>query len=304
MLMRLKSLLWISGLALALGCSSSPNDAPLGGVDGKADSATECSYDRTFAEADVSSELEQAVVSAAEMSVDDIESLSEVQTAQLIAAAVQLESVEPGSVIDNVFAAADEGAIEVLSLTVESDGETSDYDWVRYFAGDNEVGVVFKDDSLDIVAEISDGDILGCVNPQLELEDSAASILAGKGMAGLSFVVELLEVQMQGDIDSGVSFASALGTAVDGVLADGALLLAFTEGEIARAEDCPELPFAEGLACTIGKVGSLRLVALGEELDAPVNVEEDWVFELTLADQIYYAVVSRSDDSAAARIVK
>ena len=36
------------------------------------------------------------------------------------------------------------------------------FDWIRAFAGDTEIGVVFEREREVIVAEISDGDVLGC----------------------------------------------------------------------------------------------------------------------------------------------
>ena len=43
---------------------------------------------------------------------------------------------------------------------VEFNGQR--YDWIRGYAGDTEVGVVFRRDTLTIVGEVSDGDIMGC----------------------------------------------------------------------------------------------------------------------------------------------
>jgi len=307
--MRARSLLWISGLSLALGCSAGPDAKDLPGASGKADGVVaECSYSTPFVGGSDSSALAGSVVAAAEVGAGDIGALSDLQKAQLLAAAVHLEAVEPGSVIEAVFEAADEGTVELLDVTVADAADGQSFDWVRFYLGDTEVGVVFENESLAIAAEIGDGDVLGCTAPatpdelQQSFDADVAGLLEGKGLVGLVFEIPLPEVQMQADLDSGVAFPAALGAAVDGLLGDGGLLLAFTEGGIARAEGCPELPFAESLVCTIGKVGDLRLVGLAEDIDG-VNAEDEWVFELGIGASVYYAAVSRSDDTAPARIV-
>lgn len=57
--------------------------------------------------------------------------------------------------MEDVFRFADDGIVYMLDATSGS----SSYDWVKWYAGDNEVGVIFHADGRDIAAVISDGDI-------------------------------------------------------------------------------------------------------------------------------------------------
>ena len=60
-----------------------------------------------------------------------------------------------------VFSSADDG--EFLVSDVELNG--ADFDWIKFYLGDTEVGVVFQAGTGAIVAEVSDGDVMGCVAP-------------------------------------------------------------------------------------------------------------------------------------------
>ncbi|MBT8491946.1 MAG: hypothetical protein KJO07_02705 [Deltaproteobacteria bacterium] len=153
----------VASLALALGCSASSGSgsaSPGGKADGL---GPQCSFDTAFAPGDDSQELADHVVAGREVSVADVDDLTATEVKQLIAAGVQLEFFESDATLEDAFDAADEGLIEIIELEVDDGGELVAYDWIRYFAGDNEVGVVFDDDTRTVVAEISDGDVLGCV---------------------------------------------------------------------------------------------------------------------------------------------
>jgi hypothetical protein len=56
-----------------------------------------------------------------------------------------LDNVDGGEVF---FASGEVGGVEL--------------DWVQFFAGDTEVGAVFNAGTLEMIAEIGDGDISGC----------------------------------------------------------------------------------------------------------------------------------------------
>jgi hypothetical protein len=90
--------------------------------------------------------------------IDVIDQIPEQDANQTAAAALLLEMILPSSDFDVVFEIADEGTFHVWDLDI--DGE--EYDWVQFYAGDTEVGMVFKDNSIIPIGEISDGDIKGC----------------------------------------------------------------------------------------------------------------------------------------------
>jgi hypothetical protein len=154
----------IASLALALGCSASDSARSLGASGAKADGVgPQCSFDTEFAPGDDSSELAAHIVAGREVSIDDVAELTPTEVKQLIAAGVQLQFFDSTATLADAFDAADEGLIELIELEVDEGGELEVYDWVRFFAGDNEVGVVFDHETRTVVAEISDGDVLGCV---------------------------------------------------------------------------------------------------------------------------------------------
>ncbi len=116
-----------------------------------------CSFSQSWI-ADTSGDLEELVTDEATVTLEDVDSLTALQQQQLFAAAVHGTFVDASDDFDVIFDAADEE--EFFLLTVANDGKG--FDWVRWFAGDTEVGVVFDAGSLDIVAEVGDGDISGC----------------------------------------------------------------------------------------------------------------------------------------------
>ncbi len=59
---------------------------------------------------------------------------------------------------------ADEGQITIYELAYEKDYFQGEVSWVSFYAGDTEVGMLFKAGTAEVVAEISDGDALACVD--------------------------------------------------------------------------------------------------------------------------------------------
>jgi len=51
---------------------------------------------------------------------------------------------------------------EVRVLVIERLDTGARFDWIRVFMGDTEVGFIFAQNTLDLVAYVSDGDLLGC----------------------------------------------------------------------------------------------------------------------------------------------
>ena len=84
--------------------------------------------------------------------------LDELEYQQIIVGFAHLGFVEAGAHEDEAFAAVDEGQIELRDVTF-NDGE---FEWLRAYAGDTEVGVVFRRGTTQIVGEVGDGDIQGC----------------------------------------------------------------------------------------------------------------------------------------------
>lgn len=118
----------------------------------------ECSYDLSWDNFDSSRDMRRVASEIVDVTSANADSVDPLRLAQVLATAQQTEAIGPDDGIAEALDATDDDTFEIL--LVES---VSDYDWVRYYAGDTEVGVVFEADSTNIVAEISDGGVLGCM---------------------------------------------------------------------------------------------------------------------------------------------
>lgn len=117
-----------------------------------------CHWDNETPLGDDSSALRELASSQREATIDTIDSLSELDSQQIFAAALHLEFVVGDEDFDVVFEVADEGTFDLINVTAGG----ADFNWVSFYAGDTEVGVVFAAGTTDIVGEIGDGDIMGC----------------------------------------------------------------------------------------------------------------------------------------------
>jgi hypothetical protein len=120
-----------------------------------------CSFSQTWI-AETSGDLDDLVTGEKTVTLDDVDGLSDLQRSQLLAAAVHGAFVEPGADLEVVFDAVDGEEFFLLALSADD----AEFDWVQWFAGDTEVGVIFEAGTLHIVAEVGDGDISGCVPAQ------------------------------------------------------------------------------------------------------------------------------------------
>jgi len=146
------------------GCSSgTEKEGGGGGGGGKADdpAVATCTFDQPSPLGDTSEDLAEHAVGSRRVSADDAGSLSELEAAQLVAAVVQLGMAEPGIALADVFALSDDGEFDIVDIEKEGE-EFLAADWISFFAGDNEVGVVFADGSTEVIAEVSDGDLMHC----------------------------------------------------------------------------------------------------------------------------------------------
>jgi len=99
-----------------------------------------------------------ACSSEREVTIDDIDTLGELESQQIFRTALQLEFLNGDEEFEAVFDVADEGTYYLLTLNAGD----ADYDWVKLYAGDTEVGVIFAAGTLQMVGEVSDGDVMGC----------------------------------------------------------------------------------------------------------------------------------------------
>lgn len=160
--LRILAPLFLTAIACDSDSDASSDDDAAGVSGGKADDlddAKACSYDimPSFG-AEFSNELVDGLgIGPAQIERDG---LSALQIEQLGATALHLEFLVPGqeSDLDALFAVPDEGEYFYASGVI--DGVA--IDWVQFYAGDNEVGVVFDQGTNRIIAEISDAEILGC----------------------------------------------------------------------------------------------------------------------------------------------
>ena len=151
-------------VAISLAGCSSGTEKEGGGVGGgKADdpAGATCTFDQPSPLGDTSEDLAEHAVGNRRVSADDAGSLSELEEAQLVAAVVQLGMAEPGIAIADVFALSDDGELDIVDIEKEGD-EFLAADWIAFFAGDNEVGVVFADGTTEVIAQVSDGDLMHC----------------------------------------------------------------------------------------------------------------------------------------------
>jgi len=202
-----ESLLLTGTALLGLACSQASAPSDLGDL-GKADGLGQvCSSDQVFVGGLSSQQLSSSIVGGREVGADELALLSEVEKRQLIAAAVQLDFLFPSADVaadlPKVFAAADEGSVEILTISVGDGEDATEYDWVRFFAADAEVGVVFEDGSRNVVADVNAGAVRGCgplavdlngVVCQADEEDFAATELNEGVVAGREISADDAEV--------------------------------------------------------------------------------------------------------------
>lgn len=126
-----------------------------------------CSYDIVSPLGDTSADLEALSGRARRVTFENIDSLTGTEIEQIIAA-VTLEYTDvEGLTSEEIFAEADAGEFFLEPVT---QGAVT-YDWVRFYAGDTEVGTVFEDGTTRPVASVSDGDLRGCTAPDAPSPD-------------------------------------------------------------------------------------------------------------------------------------
>ena len=157
-----RPILLLSLVLVASLAACGDEDDATGGPDegGKADDlGATCSFDAPSPLGDTSEDLAESAVG--NVRVSSTSELSVLEEEQLVAAAVHLGMAQPGVSIRDVFAISDDGEFDIIDLEVEGDPFIA-ADWISFFAGDNEVGVVFADGTAYVIAEISDGDVMHC----------------------------------------------------------------------------------------------------------------------------------------------
>ena len=158
----MRHLAWLAAL-LAAACSAAADEpapdaeTPQGKGDVFETQVEECEWGSPWG-IETTAELGEFERSRQTFTEADIDELDGAVADQFFAASVELDFLQEGERLDLVFASSDDGELELIELTIDG----RDYDWVRFFAGDTEVGVIFSDASTDAVAEISDGDLMMC----------------------------------------------------------------------------------------------------------------------------------------------
>jgi hypothetical protein len=116
-----------------------------------------CSYDDPWETDNTGDLLDALDVEATEVTEEsEVELIVE---QQIYAATMHLQLIETDAPYSSVWDATDDGDFQFRTFEAES----GDVTWVRFYAGDTQVGVIFVAESTEIVAEISDGDIISCV---------------------------------------------------------------------------------------------------------------------------------------------
>lgn len=88
----------------------------------------------------------------------DIAAIPEINVQQIIIAAEHHEAFTRDAALRAAFDHSDDDEFDVL--LVEIDGAS--YDWIRWWAGDTEVGLIFDHETLTVVAAVGDQDVIGC----------------------------------------------------------------------------------------------------------------------------------------------
>ncbi|MCP4448160.1 MAG: hypothetical protein GY811_22905 [Myxococcales bacterium] len=122
-----------------------------------------CSYDVPEFDVDNSYDLRDYVVASTTIESDDFAELGDTRKQQLYLAAVHLSFMEGTEPLDSIFemGITDDENFIVNEIVIDSD-VTFVGDWVKFYAGDTEVGVIFEASTTAIVGEVSDGDIMAC----------------------------------------------------------------------------------------------------------------------------------------------
>lgn len=131
------------------GCTAETNPAP-----------STCGFDVPTELPSTSEHLAEFIVSGEPLGPGDVD---EGQAAQVLAAARHLGFIGPEASVDDAFAAADEGIVEWIQLEIDQGEAFIAADWIRFFAGDTEVGVIFEASTTTPLGEVGDGDVAGCV---------------------------------------------------------------------------------------------------------------------------------------------
>ncbi|MFK7991620.1 MAG: hypothetical protein AB8I08_36725 [Sandaracinaceae bacterium] len=105
---------------------------------------------------DSSSDLEALGAQRGEVTASS--TLTDLTQRQIIAAAAQLGFVDADASLEAAFDSFDEGTVYLWDLSSGGFG----YEWVKAYAGDTEIGIVFAAGTTNVVAEVSDGDLRGC----------------------------------------------------------------------------------------------------------------------------------------------
>lgn len=115
---------------------------------------------------DDSEALEGAVGSDNFISLDIETETEGVEREQLEATVLHLGFLVPGQERRDadLYEVSDDGSFQIFTGTVND----IDIDWVQFFAGDTEVGVIFEAGTTNIIGEVGDGDIRGCDATRIE----------------------------------------------------------------------------------------------------------------------------------------
>ncbi|MFT7582923.1 MAG: hypothetical protein ACI9MR_004609 [Myxococcota bacterium] len=118
-----------------------------------------CDFDTPSPVGDSSGPLEEGALSTARYATEDVDAIPAIAAQQIMAAAVHLDAVEAGADLAKAIGSVDDGLVYVLEVEVKG----TPFSWIQFYLGDTEVGAVFEQGTVNQVAEISDGEILGCV---------------------------------------------------------------------------------------------------------------------------------------------
>lgn len=145
----------------------------------------ECDYDLITPFGTTGADLSEHELSRVRLEPDS--DMSALQLQQILVGmghSVQLDRAAEN--LEEAFEGVDENEVDLIHLQIELDFETVEADWLRFYSGDTQVGILFQHDKTEIIGEVSDGEVLGCMADNGKPEEPTCSYELQRPFGGSS----------------------------------------------------------------------------------------------------------------------
>jgi hypothetical protein len=165
-------------LLVACGADTTDDQRPAGGKvdDLAAVRPSVCHFSKALPfelDGDTSDLLDPFVTRTRDLEAPDVGTLSDIEARRIIQGTSHLGHQTFHGTAAEAVATYDGGELSLMRIKLP-DGFKGW--WMRGFSGDTEIGVIFADRSTEIVAQIGDGEVVGCVPDDLTAEQNAIVI--------------------------------------------------------------------------------------------------------------------------------